>query len=435
MSPDTSEHKVFPDTEDFVGDLLREACESNDDVLMISEKIQEHTPTTLRDWIESFTLSGALLYEIEELGYRLRSTVYGQKLYVHPQGIFPVLRVFPGPVQVVRGITIKVESLSVFRYLSGFYGEIDGTPGSGYSRILLSDKGGVLLFAAEKNSDAWMPEDLETGEIQELLDARNLIVQRRRLFDPDENAWHSTERLIDRVLGLVGKDRCASLFLENERRFWEARNSPAKYMKSQQDKLGLGWGNHDHHTFRCRRRHFHSFIRLLKTMGFEYRNKILVRSSPEPGWGVLIMDHPGTGAVISADVDILPEEFEADFGNDELNDLEGFGPVGLWTALHGESILEAGMHHLGARYNYTALKEQLARVNIDIMEPFTDLPYFKQAYVHGERWFVTRMRLENLRKFPSIGEEDLNNIAANGVLGSFLECTHRAEGYRGFKTG
>ncbi len=432
MNADLYSWKTYPETESFINNLVTEACEKNEDINRVSKQVERHTSTLFKNWIESFTLSGALLYELETLGYTLKSAIYGQKLFVHTKGVFPSLRVFPGPVQVVRGLTLKVESLSVFRYLSGFYGEIDGTPGSNYSRILLSDRGGILLFAAEKNAEVWMPEDLESGELQELLEARNLLLQRRRFFDSDEDGWKYTERLIDRALGLVGRDRCASLFLEQERRYWEARNTSARVLKARQDKLGLGWGNHDHHTFRNQRKTLHRFIHLMEMLGFKTREKFFVSDEKNSGWGVQILEQPGIDAVVSVDVDITPEELDTDFTHNELGDIQKPGRISLWTSMHGESIFEAGIHHLGVKYDYDALKKILAQVRIDISEPFTDLSFFKQAYVHGERWIVTKLRQEMLRLEVLVNSEYSETLMREGALGSFLECTQRVDGYKGF---
>lgn len=432
MANSELDFNTFPETERYVDDLVQEVCERNEDVQRFADRVRTHTATRLRDWVESFTLSGALLYRVEELGYRLQATLYGQKLYTHPRGVFPALRIYPGPVPVARGLTIQVESLSVFRYLSGYFGEIDGTPGSPYSRILLSDKGGVLLFAAERNANVWMPVDLEYGELHDLLEAHHLMMQRRRLFEAEEEPWKPTERLIHRVLGLVGSEPCASLFLEQERRFWEARNTSARFLKTQQDRLGLGWGNHDHHTFRCRRPNFFPFVRLLEQMGFARRESFRVPSPASPAWGVLILEHPGIGAVVSADTDVLDGELERNFGGEPLETASSPGTIGLWTGLHGDSIFEAGMHHLGARYNYDALRQSLKTVEIEIMEPFTDLPHLRQAYVHGERWMVPQRHLSELQSSGDADPAALEKIRTHGILGSFLECTHRSAGYRGF---
>ena len=65
------------------------------------------------------------------------------------------------------------------------------------------------------------------------------------------------------------------------------------------------------------------------------------------------------------------------------------GTVGLWCALHGEAILQAGMHHLECQFDFAALKDQLEKQeNVSVMKPFTDFSYLRQAFTEGEIWPV-----------------------------------------------
>jgi hypothetical protein len=59
--------------------------------------------------------------------------------------------------------------------------------------------------------------------------------------------------------------------------------------------------------------------------------------------------------------------------------------VGLWVALHGESFLEAGIHHLEARFDFGLVREQLKQSNIFGMPPFSDFDFLRQAFTEGER--------------------------------------------------
>ena len=434
MPPDF-EWKTYPETELFIEQLIEEACASNEDISAFSSRTASLTATSFQEWVESITLSGALLYELERLGFSLQKTFYGQKLFVHSRGSFPALRVFPGPVPVVRALTLKVESLSVFRFLSGYYGEVDGTPGSDYSRILLSDRGGILLFAAEKNADSWMPEDLESQGLLDLEQAHSLMSQRRRFFEAGEDAWKHTERLVDRVISLVGKDRCASLFLEYERRYWEARNSAARFLKARQDTMGLGWGNHDHHTFRSERRSVFRFVQLLLTMGFHLRERFFSSlGTAQSPYGVQVLEHPGLGAVINIHVDLRDDEKDFDFSTNPLPDVQHWGDVSLWTGMYGESVFEAGLYHLGAKYDYWHLKELLKGVRIDIREPDSESPFLVRAAVHPENWFSSRLRQEHLHANGALTDDQLHKLTREGSLGSFLECVHRVDGFKGFKT-
>jgi hypothetical protein len=71
-----------------------------------------------------------------------------------------------------------------------------------------------------------------------------------------------------------------------------------------------------------------------------------------------VLEQPTAGIVIFADVDLSPDELLIDFAHDPLPERAELGTVGLWCALHGESFLEAGMHHLECTFDFAALTEQ-----------------------------------------------------------------------------
>ena len=70
------------------------------------------------------------------------------------------------------------------------------------------------------------------------------------------------------------------------------------------------------------------------------------------------------------------------------------GTVGLWCGLHGDSFLQAGMHHLEARFDFARLRDQLAQQGVNTMKPFSDFEFLRQAFTEGERWPVRPARVE-----------------------------------------
>ena len=49
---------------------------------------------------------------------------------------------------------------------------------------------------------------------------------------------------------------------------------------ARQDKLGLGWANHDHHTYRSSRRHFARLIAIFEKLGFVCRERFYAGAKP-----------------------------------------------------------------------------------------------------------------------------------------------------------
>jgi hypothetical protein len=132
-------------------------------------------------------------------------------------------------------------------------------------------------------------------------------------------------------------------------------------------------------------------------------------------------------------VDLAPDELLIDFAHEPLPERKELGTVGLWCALHGESFLEAGMHHLECQFDFNALKEQLERDHgVGVMKPFTDFPYLKQAFTVGERWPVREERIAALLEKGQITPEQAEKFRKEGAIGSHLENLERNQGFKGF---
>ncbi|MDB6082084.1 MAG: hypothetical protein JWO53_1356, partial [Chlamydiia bacterium] len=115
-----------------------------------------------------------------------------------------------------------------------------------------------------------------------------------------------------------------------------------------------------------------------------------------------------------------------------LAELPHLGTVGLWCALHGESILQAGMHHLEAQFLFDRLTTDLQDSGITMMKPFSTLPHLKQAFTVGEIWPVDVHRINHLLDKQLITIEQAERFMEKGALGSHLENLQRKEGFKGF---
>ncbi len=131
-------------------------------------------------------------------------------------------------------------------------------------------------------------------------------------------------------------------------------------------------------------------------------------------------------------LDLSAEEKDIDFAHKGLETRSELGSVGLWVGLHGESILEAGMHHLAARFNFEAAREDLKAVGVGMMKPFSNFPFLKQAFTEPERWQVQGEKLNLLLKNHSLSSEQASVFLRDGAVGSHLENIQRGQGFKGF---
>jgi hypothetical protein len=298
-------------------------------------------------------------------------------------------------------------------------------------RVVVNEENGARLEAWERNAyRGFAPAPLHSANLKNIIEAQDLWRTRPRHGASAAEGFKAAMAVLEKTLELVGPDLAGHLFFQEERRYWESRNRAAQVQKRRQDRLGLGWGNHDHHTFRCSREHFVDAIEFLWKLGFARRERFY--AGAEAGWGAQICEQSTTGIVVFADVDLRPEETDVDFSSRRLAAASGLGTVGLWVALHGESMLEAGMHHLEARFDFELLQAQLEGQRVRTMEAFSNFEFLRQAFTEGERWPVVPERIEKLRQEGLLTAEQGERFLREGALGSHLENLQRRGGFKGF---
>lgn len=436
--------KRWPETETLVDGWIAEGLRGNEFAANLAARMRDEASTRFVDWVDHLVLAGGsgLVRALEESGYRRQNELApsGMPAFAHGGGIFPRVVVARGETNAVREIAIKVESIADFSRAHDLGLTIQGYPLGPYRGARVAS-GQTNLSAVERRGYTGFdpfPGDLarqgrmKPHAARDALAARDLWQGRRRRFEDDAEGFDSAESTLARVIELAGStDLACHLVFEVERDYWMSRNRAARVQKARQDRLGLGWANHDHHTFRCSRRFFPRVIGMFETLGFSLRERY--HAGSKAGWGAQILEHPTTGIVIFADLDLAPDEATEDFAHNALPDLPRPNTVGLWVALHGESMLDAGMHHLEAQFEFDALREALlAESGIEVMKPFSDFSFLRQAFTTGERWPISRHRADRCLAQGWIDAEQHEKFLRDGGIGSHLENLQRREGFKGF---
>lgn len=368
----------------------------------------------------------------ERAGWVFEFSEGGMDIYSQPEGMFPAFVFgYPG-----REIGIKVESVADYAAAHQLQLDILGEPlsdvrvatvarggeGAGHWELAVVEQHGRRSFA--------MPGSAPRHAIARL---RHLEAfrTRRRDWPNDADGYAHAMRLIDAAIAELGVSLTCDLFFAAEREYWQRRNTAAKVQYARQARLGIGWANHDHHTYRCSRANFTRLIAVWEKLGFKLRERY--HAGAQAGWGAQILEQPDTGIITFNDVDLAPDELFQDFAHEPLEPRSTYGTVGLWCALHGDSFLQAGMHHLECMFDFDGLRDQLeSESGIKTMKPFTDFPHLRQAFTEGERWKVSEARLATLLKGGHITAEQAKVIREQGALGSHLENLERNAGFKGF---
>ena len=435
-----TDHKPFDwplcyEAERLVAGQIEAFLARNSFARRLAGRLRDETGTDFFEWVDHLVLAADHAAAWRAAGFveeRVDAPA-GTTVLWHPQAMMPrvLLRADTAADGVPPVVAIRPEVVADFIAAHDVGAPIAGAWGARLRRALLAEESGTRLEAVERLGHRGFQVREPTPEfVRGALQARELWRTRKRDFADDADGVREAFARLEAVLALVDRDAACELFFAEERRFWESRNRAARIQKRRQDQLGLGWGNHDHHTFRCSRARFADLMAFLGRLGFEKRERFY--AGAEAGWGAQILEQPVAGIVVFADVDLMPEETTVDFSRQRLPAAPQLRTVGLWCGLHGDSFLQAGMHHLEARFDFPRLRDQLAAEGVATMKPFSDFEFLRQAFTEGERWAVRPARIEALRRPGWISDAQADGFRRDGAIGSHLENLQRKGGFKGF---
>src|SRR3954470_919015 len=419
------------EAENFILERIDAFTQQNSFARTLATRMRNETGTLILDWTDYLLLPASDEAALRATGYTddpLADAPDEQKQLWHPEAMLPRVLIAPTNAKYPLALGIRAEDLAIFAGVHGITNPIEGAPLSRFRKMLISEENGARFEVIERR--AYRGYTTAEPALKAYLAARELWQTRRRVWDDDRAGMKDGLERIEQMVKLVGQDLACHLVFEEERRYWQKRNRAGTEQKRRQDSLGLGWANHDHHTYRSSRECFVDLIKAWELLGFHRRE--CYYAGEEAGWGAQVVEQPVEGIIIFDDVDLNPDEVEVDFSRKELPSQPTLGTIGLWCGLHGESFLEAGMHHLECRFDYALLRDQLKAEGINTMKPFSDFPFLKQAFTEGERWRVNPRRAERLRQNGSITDAQFDEFTKNGAIGSHLENLQRKGGFKGF---
>lgn len=428
------EWKCEPEAEKIVLEIVQQAT-SNPTIAKLQQQLHDKTSTRLFDWLDHVTIGKGQIDEnrLNDAGYTLTDSQKDYRVFRHLGAQLPAIVVNDKKQQL--GLALLVENISDFMLANGgaVSSKIEGTTFSGYRRWLANPSENIALWIVERRGTLAMdPIHEKSEESIHYQEAMEIWKKRPRVVENDEEGFKYAFDAAKEIVKKVGKDKAAWIILEVERDYWQTRNTAGQLQKNRQDRLGMGWANHDHHTFRSSRRNFINLVALFEMLGFHCRERFY--AGREAGWGAQVMENPACRLVLFLDVDLGPDEIAGDFAHESLPELTKLGTIGLWCGLHGDSILHSGMHHLEAQFMFDSLKDDLAKIGVNMMDPFSFLPHLKQAFTVGENWHVDPKRVQKLLKEGKITREQADKFTSYGAIGSHMENLQRREGFKGFNS-
>lgn len=371
-------------------------------------------------------VSSEWVTKLDETGFETR-----EESYIHPGGIFPVIRVMDGPLRV----GVRVDRIDDFAATHHLDVAFHGRPG-GRLRTLATPNAdnSAELWAVERHG--WVGFDDPADCHEDVHSAARWLERFRVRQRQGEQAdvFKATLQLVEEAKRDLPGDWVCDLFFQAERDFWMRRNRAAKLQYDRQCRVGIGWANHDHHTYRSSRVTYAGLIAILEALGLHCRERFY--PGPDAGWGAQVLENPRTRITVFADVDMTSEELQTDFPHLGLGPADALGTVGLWCGLHGDSMAAAGMHHLECTFDFAGLAEQLEQQGgIKMMTPFSSYDHLKQQFTEGERWAVEPSRVDALLAHGFISADQAERFKRDGAIGSHMENLERNDGFKGFNQG
>lgn len=421
-----------PDAASLVAELVEKFAAGNSFYAMLRDRLLSEAGVRVIDIVDDITVpaSQEMKTKLAEAGFVASEEHTNSDTFQQPDGIFPTITL--SSRATAPAVSIKVEYLADF--LATWEIESDSIEGMAVSplrRVLLKGAGSADLYIVERHGwrDSKAPK-WSNDQTALVLKHREILRRRKRDFATDEQGFDHARQLLEAAIDDIGVDYTCDLFFAAEREFWMRRNHAARLQYARQERFGIGWANHDHHTYRSSRDNFTRLVAIWELLGFKLRERF--HAGLHAGWGAQVMEQPVTGIITFNDVDLTPEELFNDFAHEPLGKLPKLGTVGLWCGLHGDSFLQAGMHHLEAMFAFDSLRKQLEDESVKVMKPFTNFPYLMQAFTEGERWRINGERLERLVAAGSITQAQAEQFRDQGAIGSHLENLERNDGFKGF---
>ena len=229
----------------------------------LSRRMKEESGTRFKDWIDYIQVpaKARIKAKIREVGFDLTPLPGAPECYIHHGAMFPP--VVLGDDSVTR-IGIKAESVADFLAAWQITSEpVRGEPLSPFRTARAFRQKDHELWVVERHGHVGF-EVPKADPLRGFLAVKHLEAFRRRArdFSDDNQGFGRLSKLVDGAIADLGRDWACDLFFAAERDFWQRRNRAAQVQKARQDKIGLGWANHDHHTYRSSREHFVDLIQI-----------------------------------------------------------------------------------------------------------------------------------------------------------------------------
>lgn len=400
----------------FVRGALQQALELVPAARNFQQQLLDTCAVRFSDLVDSIGIRDATA--LPAMGWR-RS---GPGVWTHPRLALPDVLERDKPC-----IAFRVEDLEHLLNMLGLETPVEGQAFGPFRRARVFAASDVSFDAVERNGSntheaLYLPE----RRIRRALIHQQLFRTRRREFRSAEKGMAETRRLVSAAVADLGPNWACDLFLRAEREHWMRWCTAGLIQFRRQKRAGIGWSNIDHYTYLASREQAHEAMQMLLELGFQLDTTLNV-----DGWASQVVRQPVLGAVVTIDLDLgANEEFPAQ----SLPPLLWHGCAGLWVSLHGEGLLEGGLHHVACLLDRSAFPRLAKGDGVSFIPPVSDRHEFFQQMTLADQRAIGPRRIDRLEQHELITGRQAEHFRLHGGLAAHLECVERNDGFSGFDT-
>ncbi len=405
---------------EYVTNQVESVVRRNATLGIIEQRLMQYSGIRMIDVLDHVSIVDTEKETLKQVGYSKSDDHYHCEGFLLP----PVMLGMPCVAMRVDSIPAFFESMRLP------FERFDKTNTFFRTKQISNDNGCAFSVVERERRNVFAGNQDESVDLESKESCLEQWRSRARTAKNEKDLYTELISLAKRQVSKVGQTMAAHLFFQAEREYWQSKNRAAQVMHAQLIRCGVGWSAHDHHTFRSSRRNFCLLLQFLQLLGFKPREKFF--AGKEAGWGAQVMENSAIGIALFCDVDLEEQELDIDFFNEPLTDKTELGSVGLWCALHGDSLFAAGLHHVAINCDFDAIGKVLADKGVERMAPFSTLAYLQQAFTKGEVWPIGPDKVRGLVTAGSITQKEADRFVKEGAIGSHLETIQRMDGYKGF---
>ncbi|WP_395644773.1 hypothetical protein [Terricaulis sp.] len=260
-------------------------------------------------------------------------------------------------------VALRVDDIETLLAALGLDSEVRGAAHTPFRQATLFEAEGVAFDAVERCGwTGFEAPEVNPRQLRRARIYRQTLATRRRAFrDPGQGYVHLS-RLLEAAVADLGAPWASGVFVRAELDHWRAQCSDAHLLGAQRERVGVGWSDAIQLAFTASRANFQRAAGVARMLGYRQGAWIFDAAS---GAGAQRFECP-----LLARPALIIECDGPDAPAAPLVEQTWLAAPGLWSALHGEGMLEGGARAVSIASERVAAvrRKPVAPARVDALE-------------------------------------------------------------------